>query len=135
MRSQSTVYGKMTKTPHLTRLAERGVVFDRAYAQVTVCNPSRTSFLTGRVPDVNQVWNFERSAFGEMIAMPTYFRGHGYQVLGAGKVWHWGPGPCDSWSEDVAYQWPTNKEFQLLMKRDQKILNKVTKSTVARANE
>ncbi len=35
MRSQSMVYGKAdTHTPSLARLAARGVVFDRAYAQV-----------------------------------------------------------------------------------------------------
>ena len=38
MRSQSMVYGKAdTYTPSLARLAARGVVFDRAYAQVGGC--------------------------------------------------------------------------------------------------
>ena len=55
MRSQMSLYGKETATPHLDRLAARGVTFDRAYSQVTVCNPSRNSFLTGRTPDVTQV--------------------------------------------------------------------------------
>jgi hypothetical protein len=36
MRSQSMVYGKETFTPSLARLAARGVVFDRAYAQVYI---------------------------------------------------------------------------------------------------
>lgn len=54
------MYGKPAFTPNLSKLASRGVSFDRAYAQVTVCNPSRNSFMTGRGPDVTQVWNFER---------------------------------------------------------------------------
>jgi arylsulfatase A-like enzyme len=122
MRSQSTVYGKNTATPNMQRLAERGVVFDRAFSQSTVCNPSRTSFMAGRLPDVNQVWNFERAAYGEVVALPTYFRGHGYNVVGAGKLWHWGPGPCNSWSQTVAKFWPNNDQFQALMKRDRELL-------------
>jgi hypothetical protein len=37
LRSESMVYGKPTFTPNLARLAARGVVFDRAYAQVVPC--------------------------------------------------------------------------------------------------
>ena len=39
------------KTPHLDRLATRGIRFDRAYVQYPVCNPSRTSMLTGTRPE------------------------------------------------------------------------------------
>ncbi len=39
------------KTPHIDRLAARGVRFEQAYVQYTVCNPSRSSFLAGLRPD------------------------------------------------------------------------------------
>jgi len=55
LRPELSTYGRHTHTPHLTRLAKRGVTFDRAYAQVTVCNPSRVSFMTGRRPDSTKV--------------------------------------------------------------------------------
>ncbi|MBN2270286.1 MAG: sulfatase-like hydrolase/transferase, partial [Sedimentisphaerales bacterium] len=41
-------YGKnWAKTPHLDRLAERGVRFATAVVQNPVCVPSRTSMKTG----------------------------------------------------------------------------------------
>ena len=43
-------------TPFLERLAERGVVFRHVYCQVPICNPSRTSFLTGRRPSRTHVY-------------------------------------------------------------------------------
>lgn len=77
---------------------------------MTVCNPSRNSFLSGRIPDVSQVWNFERTVGAEMVTLPMYFRGQGYLVSGAGKIWHWAPGPGESFSEDVAAFWPDSKK-------------------------
>ncbi|MCK4516078.1 MAG: sulfatase-like hydrolase/transferase, partial [Spirochaetaceae bacterium] len=37
-------------TPHIDRLAADGIVFERCFAQSTVCTPSRVSFMTGRYP-------------------------------------------------------------------------------------
>ena len=42
------VYGHpQVKTPHLDRLADHGVVFERAYCQQSLCGPSRVSVMTG----------------------------------------------------------------------------------------
>jgi arylsulfatase A-like enzyme len=38
------------ETPHIDRLAARGMVFTRAYAAAAVCSPTRASILTGRYP-------------------------------------------------------------------------------------
>ena len=45
-------------TPHIQKLADTGVVFDRAYVQIAVCSPSRMSFSTGRRPNGTLAWNF-----------------------------------------------------------------------------
>ena len=51
-------YGNpIVRTPSLDRLASDGVVFTDAYCASPVSCPSRMSFLTGRTPGRNRVWN------------------------------------------------------------------------------
>lgn len=45
------MYGDMTaKLPHLSALAQDGVVFENAYAPVPVCAPARSALITGMYP-------------------------------------------------------------------------------------
>ena len=51
-------YGnEIMRTPHLDRLASEGMRFSNAYCASPVCCPSRMSFMTGRAPSRNLVWN------------------------------------------------------------------------------
>jgi hypothetical protein len=51
-------YDPSKSAPHLLRLAEKGLRSDLAFAQQSVCSPSRTSFTTGRNPATLRTWNF-----------------------------------------------------------------------------
>lgn len=55
-------YGNpVVKTPNIDKLAASGVRFQRAYAQSTVCNPSRASFVTGLYPDSSRIFSNDES--------------------------------------------------------------------------
>lgn len=79
------------RTPNIDRLASEGIRFDRAYAQDPVCNPSRTSFLSGRRPASTRVWgNFvePRHHMGDVVMFPEHFRALGYFTARIGKIAH-----------------------------------------------
>ena len=50
--SDTTLYGTTAfyETPHIERLAERGMTFTRAYSASPLCSPTRASILTGLSP-------------------------------------------------------------------------------------
>jgi iduronate 2-sulfatase len=86
--------GETALTPNLDRLAARGLTFERAYCQQAVCNPSRSSFLTGLRPDTVGVDDLRKS-FREtasngstLITLPQYFKNHGYFCQNIGKLFH-----------------------------------------------
>ncbi len=79
------------KSPHIDRLAARGVRFDRAHCQYPLCNPSRVSFLSGRRPETSGVYALNisaRTALPDAVMLPQFFRQRGYFTAGAGKVFH-----------------------------------------------
>lgn len=79
------------RTPHLDRLAASGVRFERAYVQLGLCNPSRTSFLSGRMPETTGVLDNDtppRTRLGATPFLPEIFRQQGYTTGRVGKILH-----------------------------------------------
>jgi iduronate 2-sulfatase len=99
-------YGKpMVKIPHLDALARRATVFENAYRQFSLCQPSPTSLLSGLRPETTRVWTLPtptRQYIGDAILLPELFRRHGYFTAHAGKVFHTGLHAEDprSWNEE-----------------------------------
>ncbi len=101
LRTELGTYGsKLAKTPNLDKFAASGVRFDRGYCQYPLCNPSRTSMLTGRKPTTsgvigNRTWFAERHP--EYVSLPRYFKDQGYFTARAGKIFHGGIDDTDAW--------------------------------------
>lgn len=86
------------------------MLFERAYCQVAVCNPSRSSVLSGTRPDTTGVLDnqhFMRPNMPDVISLPQHFKNHGYTSLSLGKIFHHSerePGDDpQSWSEPSWY--------------------------------
>lgn len=109
------------KTPNINKLKNRGMVFDRAYAQAPLCNPSRSSILTGRRPDNLKILSNAphfRGIHPRIQTMPEVFKNHGYTSVGIGKIFHnWGQalrGDPQSWSGPEVFHWaPHSQDWYL----------------------
>lgn len=108
-------------TPHLDRLAAKGVRFSRVYSQFPLCGPSRASFMSGLHPETNGVlrnndqlgsYRKETPELADHPSMAGFFRERGYFTARISKIFHMGvpggiergePGGDDPDSWDYAY--------------------------------
>ncbi len=107
LRCELGCYGSKALTPRLDQLASRGIRYDRAYCQQAVCNPSRSSLLTGKRPDTLRLWNngtHFRERNPDVVTLPGVFKAAGYDTLCVGKIFHnWHTavkGDRPSWTAD-----------------------------------
>jgi iduronate 2-sulfatase len=82
----------LVKTPHLDRLAARGVLFDKAYCTFPLCGPSRNALLTGLHPNTTGIQSNSqifRQTIPDQVSMPQAFRLAGYFAARIGKLYHY----------------------------------------------
>ena len=87
-------------TPNMDAFAAKSIVFKNAYCSAPLCNPSRTSMLTGYLPSTTGVYGNEEifrrlKGFENTVTLPQYFNKNGYKTAAAGKIFHSPRGPAN----------------------------------------
>lgn len=103
-------------TPNLDRLAKRAVVFTDAHCQAPICNPSRISLLTGKLPSSTGIYYLSPhirkcETTRQAVTLPQYFSKHGYKTVGVGKTFHTeGPAEFDLYGGKFGGMGPRQKQ-------------------------
>jgi arylsulfatase A-like enzyme len=104
------------KTPNMDALAARGTAFTNAHCQAPLCNPSRTSILTGLRPSTTGVyalapWFRTSEKWKDTVTLFQAFHAGGYTTISTGKIFHGGYPPkadrakeVDVWGPDGRIQ-------------------------------
>ena len=122
LRPELNCFGKSyIKSPHIDRLAERGVAFHRHYVTAPTCGASRFTLLTGRYGSASNGALFQRAAAVKKDAakvpdsMPAHFRKQGYITVSIGKVSHhpggWGG---EDWDDKTQLEMPHSWDRRLM---------------------
>lgn len=83
-----SAYGStLVKTPHIDRIANEGVLFQRAFVGNSICGPARATLLTGQHSHKNGMKDNRTRFDGSQLTMPKLFQQQGYQTAIVGK-WH-----------------------------------------------
>ncbi|WP_395718721.1 sulfatase [Prosthecobacter sp.] len=80
-------------TPNMDRLSKKGMRFTNAHCNYALCNPSRTSLLTGMLPSSSGVFGNEQDwrrsvQIAGKPTLPEHFKAQGYLTVAAGKIFH-----------------------------------------------
>jgi len=89
----------VVRTPALSALAARSLVFDAAYCNFPICAPSRYSMLTGRLPHAISAFDNACELASEIPTMAHYLGAAGYRTILAGKMHFVGPDQLHGFDE------------------------------------
>ena len=101
--------------PHLSALANNGVVFDSAYCNSPLCAPSRFSLVSGQLP--SKIGGFDNAADfpADVPTYAHYLRRLGYRTALSGKMHFCGPDQLHGYEERLTsdiypadYGWAVN---------------------------
>jgi N-sulfoglucosamine sulfohydrolase len=94
------------RTPHVDKLAAKGVRFTNVFLTASSCSPSRCSIISGRYPHNAGAAELHTPLPAEQIPFPLRLKENGYYCAQAGK-WHMGPDAKrafdevrDKWGQD-----------------------------------
>lgn len=80
-------YGdRIVRTPHIDRLAARGVRFTNAYTPCPICVPARASLATGRWVHQVRAWDNAQPWHGQIPSWHHRLRDAGHEVTSIGKL-------------------------------------------------
>lgn len=103
LRPELNCYGAShIKSPNIDRLAESGLLFERAYCNFSVCGASRASLMTGLRPTDTRFLNYYTWAEKDAPGIPdlaTTFKRAGYRTVSNGKIYHHKEDNTSSWDE------------------------------------
>jgi arylsulfatase A-like enzyme len=104
----TTRYAGKVIAPNLTKLAESGVNFTRAYAAAPVCSPSRTAFFSGVAPWKSGHYHNTPGAsisepLNDALSLAGFFKRAGYSTAGYGKITH-GWDQREHWGEKIGHK-------------------------------
>lgn len=124
-------YGhRLVKTPNVDRLAQSGVLFERAYCQFPLCGPSRASLLTGMRPDRTRVLgnNIDfRQFHPDAVTLPQLFKNSGWYAAREGKMFHMNiPGEVGSPKYQDEPSWHYSVSPQGLENRSEGVRGRLT---------
>ncbi|MEL7498989.1 MAG: sulfatase [Planctomycetota bacterium] len=101
------------QTPGFDKLAAKGVLFTNAHCQSPVCNPSRASLMTSLFPSSSGIYFLDPDLAKSPIStnntlLPKRFQNEGFQVSGAGKLFHGGQNKkyWPNWNNFGGAGWP-----------------------------
>jgi arylsulfatase A-like enzyme len=80
-------------TPHMDRLASKGMVFRNAHCAAPACGPSRSALMSGIRPSTSGNYENRNSLtrnpiLNNSVLLPEFFGQNGYYVCGSGKLFH-----------------------------------------------
>lgn len=107
-------YMEESITPNIDSLMARGMSFERAHVNVSVCQPSRQCIMTGKLPHNNGSYGFSPISF-QVTTLPEILSGEGYYNGILSKVGHLAPIHKYCWDyikefQVPRYQWGRNPE-------------------------